>query len=470
MRLSLFGRSLLLFVCEVLANAAVWITSGLLFGLRSEARSVLSLCLLAWTLGLRHALDADHISAIDNATRGLMALGQFPVTCGLFFSLGHSTIVIVVNIAVAISTDVYDKIGSIGDVGSVVGAIVSGTFLFLIGTANAVILWRIIKRRRMDARRAELGLAPIDDGYDNTPSIMLRFLGPVTAFVNRPWKMYPVGVLFGFGFDTASSIALLAITALAKKRPDGRGTIKQSEIIVLPLLFTCGMTLVDSIDSIIMLYSYAGFPERGWSLWEEKAALSVETVEGGPKRGPDPSDLTPTGIEDPKASGSSPSASETAQRLELPIDALPIGGIGGPSGGLPTSKASFQNPSEQVEHQHSDAEPGTRQNELRRKLISKRNTMSSLSIILTLISILVAFSISLITIMGLIGEKCASCKAAAENDPGISGKWWRGWVQASDQSGLVGAGIIGIFVCIVAVYYSFRWVKRCNMHNDKVRT
>jgi len=105
-----------------------------------------------------------------------------------------------------------------------------------------------------------------DDGqYNNT--IMMRILGPVVRFVDRPWKMYPVGVLFGFGFDTASSIALLAVSALAKK---GTGTegVPPADVVILPLLFTAGMTLLDSIDSILMLYSYTGFPERRFRIFE----------------------------------------------------------------------------------------------------------------------------------------------------------------------------------------------------------
>lgn len=240
--LTLFGRSFLLLISEIMANVVCWIVAGILFGRNRATAPVLSLALLAWTLGLRHALDADHISAIDNATRGLMQLGQLPVTCGLFFSLGHSTVVVVVTVVIAISSAVYDKLHGIGNVGGIVGAAVSGSFLFLIGLANTVILWRIIKQRREDkirSQRRAKGEDIPDPDHDPRHShmIMMRILGPLITFVNRPWKMYPVGVLFGFGFDTASSIALLGVSALAKKNTDGT-PMSSGHIIILPVNFS----------------------------------------------------------------------------------------------------------------------------------------------------------------------------------------------------------------------------------------
>ncbi|GLB38368.1 putative high-affinity nickel-transport protein [Lyophyllum shimeji] len=135
---TLLGRSVVLATSEGAANAICWSVAGILFAQNQNSRPILSLALLAWTLGLRHALDADHIrrslginhlltprfseSVIDNATRGLISLGQLPLTCGLFFSLGHSTILIVVTVAIAISSDVFDKMHHVGEVGGIVGA------------------------------------------------------------------------------------------------------------------------------------------------------------------------------------------------------------------------------------------------------------------------------------------------------------------------------------------------------------
>ncbi|CAA7262937.1 unnamed protein product [Cyclocybe aegerita] len=421
-RLTLFGRSLLLITSEIVANAVCWIAAGISFGKSSETRSILSLALLAWTLGLRHALDADHISAIDNATRGLINLGQLPVTCGLFFSLGHSTIVIVVTIAIAISSDVYDRMTRVGEVGGIVGAAVSGSFLFIIGLANTIILWRIIKRRREDKLREQRRAngEPVED-VEHDPklnrTIMMRIIGPIITFVDRPWKMYPVGVLFGFGFDTASSIALLGLSALAKRNADG-SAIPSGQIVILPLLFTSGMTLVDSIDSILMLYSYSGFPERSFKLFT---------------LGPSPKVIPPPGSDE-----------------------------------KPASEEKTIEEEDRKDNEKGDAEPElveAREDEIvTQETRVKMNVMSGLSIVLTLMSILVAFSISLITIMGLIGEQCGPCVAAAEADDGhgggLAGRWWRGWANANEQSGYIGAAIVGAFLVIVIAWYGGRWISR----------
>ncbi|KAI0366880.1 NicO-domain-containing protein [Pilatotrama ljubarskyi] len=435
-RLTLFGRSVLLVAAELLANAVCWIACAVLFGRRVETRPILSLALLAWTIGLRHALDADHISAIDNATRSLINMGQLPVTCGLFFSLGHSTIVIVVNVAIAISTDVYEHIDGVGAIGGIVGAAVSASFLFVVGLANSIILFRILRKRHRDDE---------DDAkasHGNT--LMMKIIGPVVTFVDRPWKMYPVGVLFGFGFDTASSIALLAVSAIAKRGPDGQ-QISAGDIVVLPLLFTVGMTLVDSIDSIVMLYSYAGFPERSFALFESRH--STGTL---PRTTTPLNDLNPT------------SSSATAGVEELPRNA-PRVGMGDeltqdqddPS---KVSKAPY------VVSVAEDAQADTKagENARRRALRVKHNAMSNLSILLTIMSILVAFSISLITIMGLIGDNCTPCKtaASAEDGGGLAGRWWRGWASANDNSGYIGAAIVGSFITVVAGWYGARFLYR----------
>ncbi|KAJ6508663.1 NicO-domain-containing protein [Mycena sanguinolenta] len=403
-RLTLFGRSLLLLSSLGLANALCWIISGILFGRNRDTQPILSLALLAWTLGLRHALDADHISAIDNATRGLINLGQLSVTCGLFFSLGHSSIVILVNVAIAISSDVYNRLDGVGTVGGIVGTAVSGSFLFIVGLANSIILWRIIKKRKRARRRQQQGLPTVEEDPAHSHMLMMRILGPIITFVNKPWKMYPVGVLFGFGFDTASSIALLAVSALAQKKSNG-SSIPSGEIVILPLLFTAGMTLIDSTDSVLMLYSYSGFPERDWAIIDR----SPKTVQEISEKPIHPDSTAVTG--------------EAAQAVS-PED----------GGGL--------QPISQID----------------RDLQVKANVMSGLSIVLTLISIVVAFSISLIEIMGLIGDQCAECKAAATapDGGGLTGSWWRGWANANDNSGYIGAAIVGSFVVVVACWYTTR--------------
>lgn len=386
LRLTLLGRSTLLLTAELLANAVFWVVAAILFARKQQTRSVLSLALLAWTLGLRHALDADHISAIDNATRGLINLGQLPVTCGMYFSLGHSTIVIVVTIAIAISSDVFERMTRVGEVGGIVGAAVSGSFLFIVGLANTVILVQILRRRRRerqrDASHGDSAAEQEERDKEQHRTLTMRIIGPIMTFVNRPWKMYPVGVLFGFGFDTASSIALLGISAIAKRDSDGQA-IPSSHIVILPLLFTAGMSLVDSIDSVVMLYSYAGFPQHSWKFFE----ITPQT--------PPPS---------------------TAQSTNQPTV---------------NEKTLNEKADEKVE---VDTILASQSDEhLQATLRTKTNVMSGLSIALTVLSILVAFTISLITIMGLIGENCGKCieAAEAEDGGGLAGRWWRGWAAVS---------------------------------------
>ncbi|KAF8799008.1 NicO-domain-containing protein [Phlegmacium glaucopus] len=441
-KLTLFGRSILLITCEISANVICWIVAGILFGKNADTRPVLSLALLAWTLGLRHALDADHISAIDNVTRGLIGLGQLPVTCGLFFSLGHSTIVIVIIVAIAISSHVYDKLHGVGNVGGIVGAAVSGSFLFIIGLANTVILWRIIKHKRQDKnreRRRENGEV-IPDDVPRHPKenhmLMMRILGPIITFVNRPWKMYPVGVLFGLGFDTASSIALLAVSAIAKKGPNGK-SIPNAQIIVLPLLFTAGMTLIDSSDSILMLYSYSGVPERPFLVFAPSGNSTMTKEHAVHDTS---NDLVPESEQTPDDKGGN-------TEIDLQDN---------DQNGLPKEPPNPVQPITPGEHASDSS--------MARDMRVKMNVMSGLSIILTLMSILVAFSISLITIMSLIGQQCTSCVKAAEADGGhgggLSGRWWRGWAKANDQSGYIGAAIVGGFLLVVVGWYGGRWAAK----------
>ncbi|THH27572.1 hypothetical protein EUX98_g6615 [Antrodiella citrinella] len=421
--LTLFGRSLLLLSSELAANVVCWIVAGVLFGRQKDTQPVLSLALLAWTIGLRHALDADHISAIDNATRSLMNLGQLPVTCGLYFSLGHSTIVIVVNVAIAISTSVYDHIDG-------------------------------LKKER--ARRVALGEDPSDvdddlqaeeDKSSQGNTLMMRIIGPIVTFVNKPWKMYPVGVLFGFGFDTASSIALLAVTALAKKGTDGK-SISPADIVILPLLFTSGMTLIDSVDSILMLYSYSGFPDRTFAIFEpRKAPLPLPSTPTSPELGSDPfeSPIPPPVTSLPILAAAHPPATSAVTIIEADDEPEDSG------------KKTGKDPVEVMLEPVMDEQ-------IKRDLRVKRNAMSGLSVLLTLMSILVAFSISLITIMGLIGDNCTPCQDAANADDGhgggLAGRWWRGWARANDNSGYIGAAIVGSFVFVVGCWYGSRYAYR----------
>ena len=212
------------------------------------------LAALAYTFGLRHAFDADHIAAIDNTTRKLLQDGKRSMGVGFFFSLGHSTIVfsLAAGLAVAAKT-VNSKIPGFQDVGSYLGASVSGTFLLLIGLLNLVVLLDILgvfsqmKRGVYNEQKLEEALA--------SQGLMSRFfLKRVGDRIDASWKMYPLGVLFGLGFDTASEVGLLAIAA-------GVAThhVPFLAIVSLPLLFAAGMSLMDTIDGAFMSHAY------GWA-------------------------------------------------------------------------------------------------------------------------------------------------------------------------------------------------------------
>jgi nickel/cobalt transporter (NiCoT) family protein len=211
----------------------------------------------AYTLGLRHAFDADHISAIDNTTRKLMSEGKRPMSVGFWFSLGHSTIVFLLaflfSIGVRVLAGPVEHHGStLHSVTGVVGTGISGGFLYVIAALNVVILVGIIRVFR-EMRRGEYDEAALEQQL-NSRGFMNRFYGRFTRAVRTPWQMYPIGVLFGLGFDTASEIALLFLAAGAA----GAG-LPFYAILCLPILFAAGMSLLDTIDGSFMNFAY------GWA-------------------------------------------------------------------------------------------------------------------------------------------------------------------------------------------------------------
>ncbi|MGD0743026.1 MAG: HoxN/HupN/NixA family nickel/cobalt transporter [Acidimicrobiales bacterium] len=211
----------------------------------------------AYTLGLRHAFDADHISAIDNTTRKLMAEEERPLSVGFFFSLGHSTVVVGLGVALTFAARgvfgvVRDPHSALQSFGGVFGTAVSGSFLYLIAAMNLVILVGIA-RIFAGMRR---GLFAEDELEQKLQArgFMFRILGRRLGAITRPWQMYPVGVLFGLGFDTATEVALLAATAGAAE-----ASLPWYAVLSLPVLFTAGMTLLDTIDGSFMNFAY------GWA-------------------------------------------------------------------------------------------------------------------------------------------------------------------------------------------------------------
>jgi high-affinity nickel-transport protein len=211
----------------------------------------------AYTLGLRHAFDADHISAIDNTTRKLMAEGKRPMSVGFWFSLGHSTIVFVLAFLFAIGIRALagpvTRSGSqLHSVTNWIGTGVSGTFLYLIAALNVVVLLGILRVFR-EMRGGHYDEATLEAQL-NARGFMNRFFGRFTRTVTKPWQMYPVGLLFGLGFDTATEVALLFLAAGAA----GAG-LPFYAILCLPILFAAGMSLLDTIDGSFMNFAY------GWA-------------------------------------------------------------------------------------------------------------------------------------------------------------------------------------------------------------
>ena len=211
---------------------------------------------LAYSFGLRHAFDADHIAAIDDTTRLMLAKGKNPLALGLFFSLGHSTIVLALCIGVAFAARQAAKFQKdFAETGGLIGASVSTVFLYLVGILNLVILIGIVKVWKQ-AKTGKFSHQHLTDLL-NERSLMRRvFKGAFKKGFDNSRQLYPVGVLFGLGFDTATEVALLALSATAAVGTVG-GFLPPLAIIALPLIFAAGMTLMDSLDGIFMTKAYA---------------------------------------------------------------------------------------------------------------------------------------------------------------------------------------------------------------------
>jgi high-affinity nickel-transport protein len=214
----------------------------------------------AYTLGLRHAFDADHISAIDNTTRKLMAEGKRPLSVGFWFSLGHSTVVFVVAFLIGIGVRALDRPvrhggSALHELTGSAGTLVSGGFLYAIAALNVVILFGIVRVfRAMKSGRYDE--AELERQLDSR-GLMNRFFGRLTKTISEPRQMYPVGLLFGLGFDTATEVALLVIAGSA-----GAAGLPFYAVLCLPILFAAGMSLLDTIDGSFMNFAY------GWAFSE----------------------------------------------------------------------------------------------------------------------------------------------------------------------------------------------------------
>ena len=246
-------RGVALGVMLVAANLGVWIWALTTF---RGYPMLLGSAVLAYVFGLRHALDADHIAAIDNVTRKLMQRGGKPLTVGLYFSLGHSTVVILACVAVAaFSATLGSRLGGPhGFAGA--GSAFSAGFLLLIAAANITPLiatWRAFRDRT--------GATAVDD-HAMTGGFLARLFGPLFAVISKPWHMYPIGFLFGLGFDTATEISLLALASTQAAH------LPIASIMIFPALFTAGMSMVDTADGMLMVGAY------GWAFVQPRRKLA----------------------------------------------------------------------------------------------------------------------------------------------------------------------------------------------------
>ena len=245
------GRAVALYVLLAATNVAAWCWAVAAF---RDYPLLLGTALLAYGLGLRHAIDADHIAAIDNVTRKLMQDGKRPLAVGFFFSLGHSTVVVLASVAIAATAMALNaQLATFHRVGGMIGTLVSALFLMVIAVMNLFVLasiYRTFHRVRRGGRCVEEDLDTLLAGG----GLLARTFRPLFGMIGRSWHMYPLGFLFGLGFDTATEIGLLGISAAEA----GKGMPIWS-ILVFPALFTAGMSLVDTTDSVLMIGAY------GWA-------------------------------------------------------------------------------------------------------------------------------------------------------------------------------------------------------------
>ena len=241
-------------------NAAVWTWA---FIALSDSPTLLGTALLAYVLGLRHAVDADHIAAIDNVVRKLMQEGKRPVSAGLFFSLGHS-LVITIAVAVIVGTAfaLQGRLHPFKVIGSVIGTATSAFFLLSIAAINLIILrgvWSSFQRARRGEPVADHELDQLLAGR----GLLARIFRPLFRMVTRSWHMFAIGFLFGLGFDTATEISLFTVAG-----SQASGGLSSATVMIFPALFAAGMTLVDTSDSVLMVGAYGWAfinPER--KLW-----------------------------------------------------------------------------------------------------------------------------------------------------------------------------------------------------------
>ena len=245
------AKIVFLYAFLALFNVAAWCWALVAF---HRFPVLLGTAFLAYSFGLRHAVDADHIAAIDNVTRKLMQQGKRPVAVGLMFSLGHSTIVVAGSIALASATlALQHRVDGVKEIGSLIGTLVSTLFLFAIALVNLAVLISVYK----SFKRVRRGEPYVEEDFDlllGNRGFLSRLFRPMFNLIQSSWHMYPLGFLFGLGFDTATEIGLLGLSAAEASKG-----LSLSSVLVFPVLFAAGMSLIDATDNVLMLGAY------GWA-------------------------------------------------------------------------------------------------------------------------------------------------------------------------------------------------------------
>jgi len=244
------GRIITIYSILIFANVAAWVWALYEF---AHQPVLVGTAVLAYSLGLRHAIDADHIAAIDNVTRKLMQEGKRPVAVGFFFALGHSSVVVLASLAVALTASALsESLAAYREIGGIIGTSASALFLFIIATANLIVLRGVYQALRL----VERGNRVTDEDIDTLlqqRGWLSRLFRPLFRFVSQSWHLYPIGLLFALGFETASEISLFGLSAQASN------AVSSWSLLIFPALFAAGMTLVDTTDGVLMLGAY------GWA-------------------------------------------------------------------------------------------------------------------------------------------------------------------------------------------------------------
>ena len=244
------GRIVAIYAFLIVANLAAWIWALVAF---ANQPVLIGTAVLAYSLGLRHAIDADHIAAIDNVTRKLMQEGKRPVAVGFFFALGHSSVVVVASVAVGLTANALShELASYREIGGIIGTSASALFLFIIAIANLIVLRGVYRAFRIAERGDHVTEEEID-ALLHQRGWLARMFRPLFRFVSHSWQLFPIGLLFALGFETASEISLFGLSAQASN------AVSSGSLLIFPALFAAAMTLVDTTDGVLMLGAY------GWA-------------------------------------------------------------------------------------------------------------------------------------------------------------------------------------------------------------